>query len=118
MFKMIILAKRKSGMSLEAFRDYYETRHAPLALSISDKMARYTRNYLTPLQPGAEPAYDVVTEVWFDSKEQFDRNFAELAAAPEKQQIIAQDEENLFDRSTITFFRYSSIQVCATFSRR
>ena len=30
MFKLIIMARRKPGMSMEAFRDYYEKRHSAL----------------------------------------------------------------------------------------
>ena len=101
---MVILAKRKRGMSLEAFRDYYETRHAPLAQSMSTWMRRYQRNYLRPMAPGVEAPFDVLTEVWFDSQEGFRRNREELAAQPDKVAAIAADEENLFDRSTITFF--------------
>jgi uncharacterized protein (TIGR02118 family) len=111
MFKMIILAKRKKGMSLEAFREYYETRHAPLAMSLApEPVARYVRNYLTPVADGAEPPYDVVTETWFESEAQYRRNFAALAAAPEKMATIAADEENLFDRSTITFFTAEEVE--------
>jgi uncharacterized protein (TIGR02118 family) len=111
MFKMIILAKRKPGMSLEAFRDYYETRHAPFAMSLApERVRRYVRNYLTPVAPGVEPPFDVVTETWFDSEEQYRRNFEALAAAPEKVAAIAADEENLFDRSTITFFTAEEVE--------
>jgi uncharacterized protein (TIGR02118 family) len=111
MFKMIILAKRKPGMSMEAFREYYETRHAPLAMSLApEPVAKYIRNYLTPAAPGIENPYDVVTETWFESKEQFDRNFAALAAAPEKMAAIAADEENFFDRSSISFYTADEVE--------
>jgi hypothetical protein len=30
MFKLIIMAKRKPGMSMDDFRDYYEKRHSVL----------------------------------------------------------------------------------------
>ncbi|MFT5417340.1 MAG: hypothetical protein ACI915_003677, partial [Gammaproteobacteria bacterium] len=33
MFKVIILIKRKNGMSVEEFRNYYEAKHAPLGAS-------------------------------------------------------------------------------------
>jgi uncharacterized protein (TIGR02118 family) len=104
MFKMVILAKRKPGMSLEAFKTYYETRHAPLACSMPHQMARYKRTYLTPMQGGEEGPFDVVTETWFKDKAAFDKNFQELLGNPERMAVIQKDEENLFDRSTITFF--------------
>jgi uncharacterized protein (TIGR02118 family) len=101
---MVILAKRKPGMSLEDFKQYYETRHAPLACSMPHQMVRYKRTYLTPMQPGAEAPYDVVTETWFKDKAAFDKNYEDLLGNPERMAVIEKDELNLFDRSTITFF--------------
>ena len=31
-YKILMFLKRRPGMSMEAFQDYYETHHAPLAL--------------------------------------------------------------------------------------
>lgn len=108
MFKLIIVAKRKSGMSMEEFRDYYEKRHAVLVRKITPMMRRYRRNYLTPLASSlaaAEDApFDCVTEAWFDSEAEFQRSLQSLVADTEKAAALARDEENLFDRSTIRIF--------------
>lgn len=68
MIKTMGLLKRKPGMSREDFIDYYETRHAPLAVEIQTTMKRYIRRYLSPLVypltgTVLEPAYEVLTEV-------------------------------------------------------
>lgn len=108
MFKLIIMARRKPGMSMLEFRDYYEKRHSVLVRKITPTMRRYTRNYLTPLDSalaaGDTSSYDCVTEAWFDSEAEFHRSLQTLVADTEKTAALAKDEENLFDRSTIRIF--------------
>ena len=108
MFKLIIMARRKPGMGMNEFRDYYEQRHSVLVQKITPLMRRYRRNYLTPLDSAlaaADPAsYDCVTEAWFDSEADFQRSIQSLVADTEKTAALARDEENLFDRSTIRIF--------------
>jgi hypothetical protein len=109
MFKLVILAKRKPGMSMEAFREYYETRHAVLVQNITPPGIKgYRRSYLTPFQDALSgqhgAAFDVVTETWFENEDAFRRIFETLGKEPEKTAVIAADEENLFDRSSIRWF--------------
>jgi hypothetical protein len=40
MFKLIILAKRKPGISMDEFRHYYEEHHAVLAQKLSPPLVR------------------------------------------------------------------------------
>ena len=108
MFKLIIMARRKPGMSMDEFRDYYEKRHAVLVRNITPMMRRYRRNYLTSLSSalsaGDEAPFDCVTEAWFDSEDDFQRSLQSLVADTGKTAALAKDEENLFDRSTIRIF--------------
>lgn len=109
MFKLIILAKRKPGISMDEFRHYYEEHHAVLAQKLSPPLVRrYVRNYLFPVQgelsSQGEAPFDCVTETWFDSEADYRRTIEGLAAAPDKIAILARDEENLFDRSKIWWF--------------
>jgi uncharacterized protein (TIGR02118 family) len=108
MFKLIIMARRKPGLSMDEFRDYYEKHHAVLVRKITPTMRAYRRNYLTPLDSalaaGDASSYDCVTEAWFDSEADFQRSMQSLMAHPEKTAALAKDEENLFDRSTIRIF--------------
>jgi uncharacterized protein (TIGR02118 family) len=106
--KTIAFLKRKAGMSQEAFERYYETRHAPLILSIAPQICDYRRNFL--LNEGAivvaglpAPDFDVVTELWYPDEAAF---AAALAAFtdPVNAKRIADDEENVFDRAYTRFY--------------
>jgi uncharacterized protein (TIGR02118 family) len=107
MFKVIIMIKRKSGMSMDDFINYYETKHAPLGASKVPNIKRYIRHFIRPYgneiySADKEPSYDVLTELWFDDEADFERGMAYLSE-PETAAIIAADEEKLFDRSSIRF---------------
>jgi hypothetical protein len=115
-YKVLLFMKRRPGMSVEAFRDYYETRHAPLCQSLAAGrgMKRYLRRYIDP-QPhpetGAfEPSFDVITELWFDDEEIFNGTVAYLTTAIMPEMII-EDEKNLFDRGS---FRIATVVECET----
>jgi uncharacterized protein (TIGR02118 family) len=104
-YKILLFLKRRPGMTLEAFQDYYENHHVPLALKYSTSVTRYFRRYLTSHrnpETGAsdELQFDVITELWFEDETAFQGtvNYLETSLMPDE--IIA-DEKNLFDRSTI-----------------
>jgi len=109
MIKVVALLKCKAGLSRQAFIDYYEQRHAPLICSIAPQIQRYQRNFLVDegaiVAPGAAARdFDVITELFFADE-------AAYAAAmlafmdPVNAARIANDEENLFDRSKTRFYR-------------
>ena len=107
MFKAMVMIKRRRGMSMEDFINYYETRHAPLGASKVPNMKRYVRHFIRPYGndvygADAEPPYDVLTEIWFDDEAEFQRGMAMLTE-PETAAIIGADEEMLFDKSSIRF---------------
>ncbi|QIX26484.1 EthD domain-containing protein [Nocardioides sp. JQ2195] len=99
MAKLIGLFSRKSGTSLEEFRDYYETRHAPFAVRhFGHLFASYTRNYVTPdTEPGGGSRIDVVTEIVFPDDASMAAMFAMTREDPSLQQAIAEDEANFMD---------------------
>lgn len=107
MIKAIALLRRKPGLSREAFIAYYETRHAPLIRSLLPEIADYRRNYVD--RAGAfESAvaaidFDSVTEMRFASRAAYDA-FLARAADPEVASLIAEDEENVFDRAATRMF--------------
>jgi uncharacterized protein (TIGR02118 family) len=103
--KFIILLKRKPGMTREQFIEYYEKRHAVLAVKLIPGIADYRRLYLDPSravfgQTLPSPGFDVVTEMTFASDADYQRAFATISQADILRQIT-EDEENLFDRSSI-----------------
>jgi len=58
--KTIALFRRRPDLDRDAFREYYETRHAPLATQ-HIRFAKYVRNHLVaPTNAG----FDVVSEFW------------------------------------------------------
>ncbi len=104
MFKAFVLLKRKSGMSVEDFRSYYESTHAPLGQRVLPNARKYVRHYLNPFGDDGpdDLPYDVITEIWFDDRAGFEEAMAHISD-PETARIIGEDEENLFDRSAIRF---------------
>jgi len=64
--KTIAMSRRRPELTRDAFRDYYETRHAPLALQ-HVRFTKYVRNHL--IAP-SDAEFDVVSEFWLvDPKE-------------------------------------------------
>jgi uncharacterized protein (TIGR02118 family) len=58
--KTVVLFRRRPDLTRDAFRDYYETRHAPLAVQLV-RFDKYVRNHL--VTPG-ESDFDVLSEFW------------------------------------------------------
>lgn len=108
-FKILLFMKRRPGLSVEAFREYYETRHAPLAEKYSSGVSRYIRRYIDP-QPHPETGEwvdgpDVITELWFEDEKVFRGALAYITSSLMPDEIVA-DERNLFDRSS---FRIATV---------
>lgn len=103
MNKLILLVRRKAGLTHEAFCEHYETKHAPLAWSmLQPHLQRYTRNYLSPLQGQPEPPYDCVTEFWYADRAGLEAAIAWARSEPG--QILARDEKNFMDRKSMQVF--------------
>ena len=61
--------KRKEGMSVAEFQDYWRIRHAEVVLGLPN-LVRYVQNHVLPASYAqAEPPFDGVAEVWFESIE-------------------------------------------------
>jgi len=106
-YKILLFMKRRPGMSVEDFRDYYENRHVPLCSKYMQGISRYMRRYLDP-QPHAESGtcvelpYDVITELWFEDEAAWRGTVQYLATSVMPEEVV-NDEMNLFDRSTMRF---------------
>lgn len=104
MVKIILLLKRREGMSLEAFREYYEKNHVPLARAqLLPPGIRYVRHYVQPLGEVSSEPYDCVTEVWFADRAQMEATFAK-ATASDFAAVLADDEAKVFDRATMRYY--------------
>jgi hypothetical protein len=107
MFKAFAMIKRKPGTTMEQLIAHYESSHAPLAVKSVPNLKKYVRHFIRPYGNDVysldnELPYDVVTEIWFDDREDFERGMAHLIE-PETAVAIAEDEDRLFDRSSIRF---------------
>src|SRR6185436_11307738 len=105
MIKLIVLLKRKQGMSPADFRQYWREKHGPLALRTKDFMShfrKYVQCYQLPKEalPGMEHAfsrYDGLLELWADSVEEMKRAFD----SPGYKNVIHPDESNFCDDTDV-----------------
>jgi hypothetical protein len=102
-YKILLFMKRRPGMTLEAFQDYYENHHAPLCAKYASGMGRYIRRFLTPHpnpETGAadELQFDVITELWFEDEATFRGTVKYLATSIMPDEVV-EDEKRLFDRA-------------------
>jgi hypothetical protein len=111
-FKMIMMLKRKKGMTPEAFRHAYETGHSRIGLRLFGHLwTEYRRNYVGPgttfsaadgalpehLAASASCPYDAISEMVFKDAAALEE-LRRIASIPENQKLLADDEKNLFDR--------------------
>jgi uncharacterized protein (TIGR02118 family) len=113
MIKFVYVARRRPDISPEAFRKYWLENHGPLVRSFAQTMRakRYVQSHTldTPLNQigqqirGSRPPYDGITELWWDSVE----DFVAAAQTPEGQQanlLLAQDEAKFCDLPNCSVF--------------
>jgi uncharacterized protein (TIGR02118 family) len=102
MIKLTMLIRRKEGMTREQFRQYYETRHIPLAEAHTPYLVGYKRNFIVEQFVG-EDQFDCLTEFWFDIEGDYAQMRKTLFPA-DVQQMMANDEANFIDRSKSQMF--------------
>jgi len=109
-FKVLIFLKRRPGMPLEAFCDYYEGVHSKLCAKLMIGASRYVRRYVEP-RPNSltgkddELEFDVITELWYDDRAVFEKA-VDLSSRGRLPADVLADEERLFDRSKT---RYATV---------
>lgn len=106
-YKVLIFSKRRPGMSLEEFRDYYENKHVVVCAPYMGGVRKYTRRYIQPLPNSVtnvneEMEFDAITELTFDDQETVDQVLKYAAKGKLPPEVIA-DEERVFDRTKIRF---------------
>ncbi|MBO6702446.1 MAG: EthD domain-containing protein [Pseudomonadales bacterium] len=113
MIKLVMPMKRRPGMSVPEFREYYETTHKLLGEKYLDGYAtRYIRRFTHPNRDRdgkiREPEYDVFLEIWYPNQESFEacgQALSDPAVAAE----IRADEEKLFD---LRYMRSYLVEEC------
>jgi len=71
-----IWLRRKAGMSPEEFRDYWLTKHAPIAGEGYEHLTGYVVNLVTRVPEGQVAPYDGVAELTWDSRDDFKADMA------------------------------------------
>lgn len=106
MIKLVYVIVRRADMSAEAFREYWLTRHGPLVAAQAQalKLRKYVQSH--PFDDPASEAMravrgmrgpaDGLTEVWWDSLEDFQSVYGTPEGA-EAGRILAEDEARFID---------------------
>ena len=114
MLKQVTLLKRKPGMSMAEFIDYYENHHSKLGERFLRRAKRYQRRYVHPeVNPVTgevvELDFDVVMELWWENRADFEASMADITG--ETLRLMYEDEERLFashDHRTFTVEEYET----------
>lgn len=113
MVKLVYVIHRREGISAEEFHRYWLEVHAPKVINIAKDInaRRYVQSHTldTPLNQafaesrGLSPAYDGITEVWWDSLDELMAG----ASTPEGErayQMLLEDEGQFIDHGRSTIF--------------
>ncbi len=98
MIKSIYFIKRKPGMEIEAFQNYWKTTHAGLVRKVPGLRKYLQCHTLLAGYRKGEPVFDGVAELWFDDLDTMRR----VAESPESRAALA-DDDNFIDRSKMDF---------------
>lgn len=111
MIKLTFCLKRKQGLTLEEFQDYWRNNHAPLVAQHKEVLGirRYVQCHARPSDADAPlrasragsieqapDTYDGVAELWFDSFEALAAQANDPKAA-EAGRILLEDERKFID---------------------
>jgi EthD domain len=96
-FKSIALIPRRRDLSRDSFREYYESRHAPLAIRHIDSFVKYVRNHVVFAEP--EVSFDTLSEFWFESGAA-NRALIAWHATPSAS-VLHEDEARFMDRGRV-----------------
>ena len=113
MVTMILLLKRRQGMTHEEFREYYEKGHAMMAKKYFGHLFMdYRRHYVQRTRGSRDPdargvlrtteedSYDAITKIDFKDQADLDE-FDRIASLPEVAADLRQDEAKFLDRDAI-----------------
>jgi uncharacterized protein (TIGR02118 family) len=92
--KGLFLVKRKPGLSVAEFQDYWRSKHAPL-VPRTPHLVRYVQCHVLPetYESDTPPAYDGIAELWWPDLAKFQESWA----SPELQVEQLNDARNFVD---------------------
>jgi len=106
MIKLVFCCQRKPGLTREEFQARWLDEHGPLVRKVRESlpmMKRYVQSHSLPDEisegvrapRGAGPAYDGITEVWFEDLESLGGDGSEAAIAGAR--ALIEDESQFLD---------------------
>ena len=104
MIKTLSLIKRRPDLDRVAFRNHYETKHAPLALPHMTGLVRYVRYHIEEDLVG-EIEFDVLSAFWYRDAEAVAEVMETLGGEAGKP--ILEDELEFMDKPANMFFPVS-----------
>lgn len=106
MIKLVYCIRRRADVSPAEFSRYWLESHGPLVRSVAAAIGarRYVQshtvhpdlNAMLQQSRGLEPAYDGVTEVWWDDRAAFERGLQEPAGVDAARRLL-EDEARFID---------------------
>lgn len=100
MIKFVYMVNRIEGMTAEAFVEHHREHHAPLFTSIPEArqyVKRYTVSHPVPAASYPNPAYDGLTEIWFENWDDHDAFFA----SENYKKLVNPDEATFIDLASV-----------------
>ncbi|MFK7895675.1 MAG: EthD domain-containing protein [Myxococcota bacterium] len=104
MIKTLSLIKRLPSLDRAAFREHYETAHAPLALPHLAGLMRYVRYHVEEVLVG-DVSFDVISAFWYRDARATEAIFEMLESEAGK--AILLDEQKFMDKAANRFFPVS-----------
>ena len=113
MLKLVFNIRRRNDIERAEFYRYWKDEHGPLVRSVSEVLGirRYVQSHTidTPINDAlrasrdAEPSYDGVAELWWDSVEDFVGRLADPAAQTASAALL-EDEGRFIDLEATSIF--------------
>lgn len=98
MIKIIMIVKRKQGISRDEFYKYWKDVHGPLVAKHIPYMKKYVQNHFVEI-PGNEYEGDGIIETWYDDIESFQKSLEFNKTAKARELGLGEDWAKIADMS-------------------
>ncbi len=103
--KQVSMMKRRPDLSMDEFINYYENHHARIGEALFAKARRFVRRYVQPQKnpltgETVELDFDVIMEIWWDTREDYEEAMAALAGNPEAIAAASESGAKIFASSS------------------
>lgn len=119
MIKMVYCIRRRADLSVEEFQRYWLEQHGPKVRSVAAEIGarRYVQShtrlpeYNESFRPtrGLAEGYDGITELWWDSMEDFAKGSS--PAGQEAALMLLEDERNFIDFANSSVFMTEEFEI-------